>query len=508
MNQNLKKDYTLEKNYRLLSQQFGKLISFGRRSSSAERKSIRVLKNSAHRKTTSNSKRILLSNNLRLFENNSAVNLTKNMSDDDIRKLFDELIRLDPDNERYYEITANRIRNHTQAIKYLELAIGRFPNDAYIINKLIDRILDYCADECSAENLNQYLSRVEELLGKSLTLLPSADNDAYIYKSRYLTIRYNNNRQELDSKKKELLETIKNIAPYHPNTLDLIHRIDSKSLSEQYFRDAIDYYKKADYNRNVERCYGRYIDWECDNGNFDKVLELFAEFETDYVGSDNYKYLKARVLMENEYFEDALLLFNEIPESKDSIRRKLTILTILGRENEADMVYETSEYKEDLKPHYLSLKDRYDEEKQYYEILLKEKGRLAISDAISYAYVLLQCEDYATVQKLLKPYYDNPVLAEGAVVVNYLFARKKMKEDVDNKLKSKILENKFIDYSDFEKLGAYCVLKDKYNSYTYLQKVIKKEPMQKYTISKWPVLAPFRHDEKFEKLLKPNHKRL
>ena len=68
--------------------------------------------------------------------------------------------------------------------------------------------------------------------------------------------------------------------------------------------------------------------------------------------------------MENEYFEDALLLFNEIPESKDSIRRKLTILTILGRENEADMVYETSEYKEDLKPHYLSLKDRYDEEKR------------------------------------------------------------------------------------------------------------------------------------------------
>ena len=68
MNQNLKKDYTLEKNYRLLSQQFGKLISFGRRSSSAERKSIRVLKNSAHRKTSSNSKRIIFPNNLRLFE--------------------------------------------------------------------------------------------------------------------------------------------------------------------------------------------------------------------------------------------------------------------------------------------------------------------------------------------------------------------------------------------------------------------------------------------------------
>ena len=72
----------------------------------------------------------------------------KNITDDAIRKLFDELIRLDPDNERYYDISANRLRSHTQAIKYLELAIGRFPNDAYIINKLVDRILDFCAEEC------------------------------------------------------------------------------------------------------------------------------------------------------------------------------------------------------------------------------------------------------------------------------------------------------------------------------------------------------------------------
>ena len=140
--------------------------------------------------------------------------------------------------------------------------------------------------------------------------------------------------------------------------------------------------------------------------------------------------------------------------------------------------------------------------------MLKEKGRLSTSDAISYAYVLLQCEDYSAVQKLLRPYYDNPVLAEGAVIVNYLFARKKLKEDIDNKLKSKMLDNRYIDYTDFEKLGAYCVLKDKNNAYAYLQRVIKEEPMQKYTISKWPVLAPFRHDEKFEKLLAPNHKKL
>ena len=79
MNHILKKDYTLEKNYKIISQQFSKIISFGRRSSSAERKSLRVLKNSVHRKTSSNSKKIIFPNNIRIYDNNFT-NLKKNMS--------------------------------------------------------------------------------------------------------------------------------------------------------------------------------------------------------------------------------------------------------------------------------------------------------------------------------------------------------------------------------------------------------------------------------------------
>ena len=80
MNLVLKKDFTLEKNYKIISQQFSKIISFGRRSSSAERKSLRVLKNSVHRKTSSNSKKIIFPSNIRLSENNNLTNLRKNMS--------------------------------------------------------------------------------------------------------------------------------------------------------------------------------------------------------------------------------------------------------------------------------------------------------------------------------------------------------------------------------------------------------------------------------------------
>ena len=80
MNQISKRDFTLEKNYKIISQQFNKIILFGRRSSSAERKSMRVLKNSAHRKNSSNTKKIIVPSNMRLIENNNLPNLKKNMS--------------------------------------------------------------------------------------------------------------------------------------------------------------------------------------------------------------------------------------------------------------------------------------------------------------------------------------------------------------------------------------------------------------------------------------------
>ena len=79
MNHFLKNEFTLEKHYKIISDQFNKIISFGRRSSSAERKSLRVLKNSVHRKNSSNSKKIRVPNKIRLFDSNLP-SLKKNMS--------------------------------------------------------------------------------------------------------------------------------------------------------------------------------------------------------------------------------------------------------------------------------------------------------------------------------------------------------------------------------------------------------------------------------------------
>jgi len=434
--------------------------------------------------------------------------LTKNMSDEAVKSIFDELIRLDPDNERYYEISANRTRNHIQAIKYLEQAVSKFPNDDYIIDKLVERILDYCDVDCLSGDQLYYLNKVEELLSKSLSLYPYPDNKAYIIKNRYLTIKYNNDRKTLVAKKKELLESIRKIAQYHPNTLELMQDNNSKDLNDDYFRDAIDYYKQADLSRTVEKCYMKYVDWKYENDTLENVLKIFEEFEIDYSGSDNYKLLKAKILMENEYLEDALLLFNELPDNRENTHNKFAILAHLGRYDELDKLYEASEYKDDLKLDYLWLKGFHDDERTLYEKMQIERGILSTEDAVDYAYILLLCEDYESVQKLLKPYYDNPNPTEGAVIVNYLYALKQLGANIDKQLKAKMLDNKKIEYSDIEKFGAYCVLGDNNKAYALLQKIINKEPIQKYSIVNWPIMASFRNDNKIMKLLEPNLKRL
>ena len=434
--------------------------------------------------------------------------LSRNIDDDSIRTLFDELIRLDPDNERYYDISANRTRNNAKAIRFLEMAVNRFPNDTYIINKLISRKLDYCEEDCTPEETKSELGSIKELLERSLTMKPQPDNEAYSYKYRYFRILYKNQPKDLENSTRELYDVLRETAQYHPQTLSFMRKINKKELNEAYFEAAIDYYKKADHIRKIEKCYLEYIGWLCDNKLFDKVLKLFDEYEGSYEGSSNYRFTKANVLMENEYLEDALAIFNELTEDEVIIKKKLTILTFLGKHEDAESLFESIEYKEALIPYYYSLKKEYEKEKVYYENLLKEKERLSVTEAVLYAYVMLQLGEYDGVIKLLKPYYDNPLLAECAIIVNYLFARKMKIEEIVSKIKNKILDNKYIEYSDQEKLGAYCVIQDKEKAYSYLVNVIGKEPIQKYSIKEWPVMAQFKDDLRFKNLLKPNLKNL
>jgi len=70
------------------------------------------------------------------------VDLNDDLTDADIVRCFEELIRLNPKQQKYYEIASNRLTDFTQSKGYLKRAVQAFPNDYYIINSYTAFILD------------------------------------------------------------------------------------------------------------------------------------------------------------------------------------------------------------------------------------------------------------------------------------------------------------------------------------------------------------------------------
>ena len=146
----------------------------------------------------------------------------------------------------------------------------------------------------------------------------------------------------------------------------------------------------------------------------------------------------------------------------------------------------------------------------YQEKLVKTS--LTKSEIIAYAFSLLKTENYDSVISLLKPYFDNPQLTDGAIIINYQYARLKRERNtadkIKTKVKEKIFDNKFIDYSNFEKFGAACVIGNKNDIISYLSKIIKANPLDKYIVRDWPILEPYLNDTKIINLLSPSEKKL
>lgn len=107
-------------------------------------------------------------------------------------------------------------------------------------------------------------------------------------------------------------------------------------------------------------------------------------------------------------------------------------------------------------------------------------------------------------ERLLKPYYDIPKQINGVIIEIFLFARKMNGKKVDSKVKEKVIDNKFVESSEFELAGAYGVLRDRNKTLDYIKKIMKKEPSAKYNIREWPILEFLKNDTKFVELMKSN----
>ncbi len=435
-----------------------------------------------------------------------SADLTKSMSDDLVKKYFDELIRLDPDNERYYEIASNRSSDTKQSLEYLELAVKKFNNDYYIINLYISKLLDYCEETPILSEDDIELKKIEDNIKHSLDLFPYIDNPAYKYNVRYAQLRFSNNIETRKKLFEQICDKVISLSKYHPLTLCVLRMTNSNKLTDKLLEEALEFYQKADNDNYIEKIYIELIYWYDNQQKIDSILDCFNKFEEKYNVSDNYRFVKASTLMKYEYLEDAYKLFRLLPNDHDAIEKSMTILSYLGKKDELLELYNNLTNKECFEEHFYNLADEYDKLAVLYSQKQNSKG-LTKRELISYAYALLKLEKYLEVMKLLKPYYDDPILVNGPIIVDYLFAKIKYEKNTEvknlSKLKEKIINSRYKDYSNFDKLGAYCVICNTIEIVSYLKKILKEDPVSKYSIKEWPIMRHHLKEEKVGKLLAP-----
>ena len=430
-------------------------------------------------------------------------NLNDELTDSEIKKIFEELLRLNPRQQSYYEIAANRSVSFAQSKDYLSRAIEAFPNDFYIFNSYADLILSEYEEQMDKSELNKELPAVLDMLNTSLSLNRNISNPARRMKAECIRLLYANNNDKRQSAFKDLEQEVIQIHKYHPATLKVLDAIHSDCYTKKLIEDSISFYSKADNPSLLEECYLLLLDWQAEHENFEAVRATMENYEKDYEPSDSYKRRKFHLLEENEYLTEALALYDELKITESIQLKKLDILGMMGNEEELDTFYSSLKKNRNIQAAYLCNKKDWQSLNELYEEWSKEDDFATETNIIAYSYSLLQAHNYEGVERLLKPYYDNPTQTNGTIVVNFLFARKMNGKNVESKIREKVIESRYIQNSDYEMVGAYGVLKDRQKTLEYIRKILKKCPVAKYNIRDWPILTFLKEDQKFIELMTP-----
>lgn len=436
--------------------------------------------------------------------------LSENMNDEEILRYFNELIRLNPDNKRYYLIAANRSVGFLQKKQFFTRGLSEFPNDIQIINNYVKFLLNYCEEYPDLSKCEEYLNIIDENINRSLELYKQISNKAYYYKYRWINLKYGNDTAVLKTKEASLCEDVIALSNHHPNTIKILRLTKHNDFSEDKIKKAIEFYKSADIPELVEGLYIELIKHYSQQGNFEAILKVMQEFEETFIGSDNYKYEKVEIYKSYEYFEDALDLLDTLPKNTRSIKERMAILGMMKKD--VSDIFENYPDKAEIEELYLSVNNKHGELIEFYKNKLGKDGYLKKDNIILYAYSLLKEGGYEDVVKFLKPYYEKPNITDGTIKVNYLFALlkcgKESKESISKKVKKNIIDKPNINTSDYIQLGASCVIGDKNEIITALTKILKKRPCDKYMVREWPILEPYLTDPRIQKMLTPALKKI
>lgn len=448
-------------------------------------------------------------NILQLFDNQYKLELLEmfvdsylEMDDPKILEFYDELIRLNPLEQKYYIIAADRSLNFVQKYRYYKRAIESFPNDYFVYNQCADLLLEHYEDCITIQEDNDDIKFLNSIIENSLKLNSSITNKAHKFLLRYFKLIYINNTEVLHRKTMERLDLLNELNKYHPTTLYATKLLKTSDYNEALIRKSIEYYRKADSPYLLEECYSVLLDYVLEKKGFEQIIPIYNEYEQLYNPSEDYIWRKAQRLRKYEYFDDALKLFNKLDRSSRLSSMKMDVLFNLNRTEEAESYYHSLPHDVEVEFEYLQIKENYKDALALFEKEIYCSDYEMTAQLIEYSYLLLHVGDYKRVENLLKKYYEHPQTASAPIIINYLYARQKLGyTKASDKVKEKIIENKFCDYDPLEKAAAYAVMGNEPEMLRQLKKAIEKSPLEKYNVRRWPIMKSYLNDEQFKKLI-------
>lgn len=432
--------------------------------------------------------------------------LSKSLNDDEIKNIFDELIRLRPTQEKYYIIAANRSMSYEQKKAYYKQAMERFKNDYFTYNNFTECVIENVEDMIDQVSLQDDITQAKNAIETSLTLFGSISNEAWLHKARLIKILYHDNTSERKKAQKELADSVWKLDEHSPKTYSILFECNDERYSEVNLKKSIDFYSLSDESVLLEDSYKNLCAYYKEKGTYEDIKTIWKEYESAYTPSDEFLSYKAGILVEQECFSEALEIINNQELTNSHIKLKMNILSFQGEMDELDSFFNSLQSVTPyIKMYYLEERKKYSDICTSYMEKINKKEAFSKEDVITYSYALLQERRYKDCMSFLKPFYDNPEQKNAVIIINYLFAKKKEHPQYDaaKKVKEQILEHKYIVYSDVEKVGAYALAGMKPEMYGCLRKELAKNPSFKYSVKDWPVLENYKNDKTFLSLTAP-----
>lgn len=424
----------------------------------------------------------------------------------EIKKIFEQLVSLNPNREETYIDAYHKLVDSESALSFIDAAIKQFPNDYTLYNLKTKYIYSNQIDGANDTESKVFID-LKQCIDKSLELLDSPTNEAWVNLCKYFSLFYYNDK---DRKCGKIKETFAKYSTLKTSNLSRAYQFFYKEIGIEAkdcvtkLKDLLNYAEKADDWSFYEDVISALLNVYEEQEDKDVMQNLLSDYESKYEPSDIFLFLKAK------YFEDTL---GKYKEAKKIIKKNLYrsrrwkglllryYCNIRDKENAEKIL--NKYFKNDLKKQ-LTFYSSFNEDERVISIVNQyaQNHELDLTFISAKSCSLIRLEKYEEAYNFTKKYYDQPYMQrEGVICINYFLAWEKYKHpnDLDDKIRKKMIDG-YMHYTSAEMAAAYALLNDKAKCFSYLRKVIGKHELMMFDIKEWPVFAKYYDDNDFIKM--------